>query len=221
MRRLLVLRPEPGASATLERAFKLGFDAFSVPLFKIEPLDWVAPDPRAFDALLLTSANAVLRGGKQLDLLRSLPVYAVGEATADAARDAGFEIEESGRGSLDDLLGMIDRKTKLLHLCARDRGMAPPREHAIEHVEVYRAQAVENPDLRGAEGSVALVHSPRAGRRFAELAPSRGSICIAAISRAAAEASQSGWAALEFASEPSDDGLLALAARLCDIPPLQ
>ena len=59
MRRLLVLRPEPGASATAGRARTLGLDPVLMPLFEIEPIAWTAPDPAGFDALLLTSANAV------------------------------------------------------------------------------------------------------------------------------------------------------------------
>ena len=63
MSALLVLRPEPGASATVERARELGLDAVAVPLFEIEAMDWDAPEPGGFDGLLLTSANAVRCGG--------------------------------------------------------------------------------------------------------------------------------------------------------------
>jgi uroporphyrinogen-III synthase len=66
--------------------------------------------------------------------------------------------------------------------------------------------------------SVVLVHSPRAGRRLAELVESRGSIAIAAISKAAADAAGSGWAEIAIADQPSDEALLALAARLCNTP---
>ena len=62
MKRLLVLRPEPGASATAERACGRGLDAVVISLFAIEAIEWVAPDPGGFDALLLTSANAVRFG---------------------------------------------------------------------------------------------------------------------------------------------------------------
>jgi uroporphyrinogen-III synthase len=46
----------------------------------------------------------------------------------------------------------------------------------------------------------------------------RGDILIAAISPAAAEAAGVGWGVVEAAGEPSDDALLALAARLCNKP---
>ena len=92
MRPLLVLRPEPGASATVKRARELGLEPVAAPLFEIEPLPWEAPEPGGFDALLLTSANAVRHGGSKLAKLRGLRVYAVGDATAEAARESGFDI---------------------------------------------------------------------------------------------------------------------------------
>jgi len=215
MRRVLVLRPEPGAAATVKRARKLGLDAVALPLFEIEPLAWQAPEASGFDGLLLTSANAVRHGGEGLASLRGLKVYAVGEATADAAREAGFDIAATGDDGVDRLLGSIEPDLRLLHLCGRDRrdtGGAPQR---ISEIPVYAAKAIENPDLAVA-GSLALIHSPRAGERFAALVRDRASIAIAAISRAAADATGTGWQAIEAAEKPNDDALLALAARLCN-----
>ena len=77
---------------------------------------------------------------------------------------------------------------------------------------------VEAPDLRSADGNVALIHSPRAGRRFAELVAERDSISIAAISKAAADTVGDGWKAVHVSKQPSDDALLVLAAQLCDKP---
>ena len=105
MRRVVVLRPEPGASATGKRARKRGLDPIILPLFELEPVAWQAPDPHGFDGLLLTSANAVRMGGDQLKGLRGLPVHAVGEATAKAAREAGFDIASTGNAGIDGLLG--------------------------------------------------------------------------------------------------------------------
>ena len=104
MRPLLVLRPEPGASATAERARKLGLDPVLLPLFEVEPIEWAAPDPSTFDALLLTSANTIRMGGNQLERLRGLPVHAVGQATADAAHEAGFDVATSGDAGIERLL---------------------------------------------------------------------------------------------------------------------
>jgi len=218
MRRLLVLRPKPGASATVEKARGQGLDAAAVPLFEIEPVAWEAPDPAGFDALLLTSANAVRMGGPELAKLRALPVHAVGPATASIARDAGFEVATSGNSSIGPLLAALNPALRLLHLCSEERtdpGDVPQR---ITPVVVYRARAVADPDLGDAAGAVALVHSPRAARRLAELLTERSSIVIAAISPAAAEAAGSGWEQVESAGAPNDEALLALAARLCNKP---
>ena len=215
MRRVLVLRPEPGARATVERARALGLDALAVPLFEIEPLEWQAPDAERFDGLLLTSANAVHAVGGHLC---ALPVYAVGEATAAAVRGAGLTVAAVGDAGVDRLLGSIEPSLELLHLCGEDRRAPSDARQRITPIAVYGAKAVEDPDLSAAEGVVALIHSPRAGKRFAELVRERASISIAAISPAAAEAVGAGWVAVEFASEPTDEALLALAARLCNNP---
>lgn len=221
MRRLLVLRPEPGASATVERARELGLDAIAVPLFETEPIEWEAPDPGSFDGLLLTSANAVRCGGAQLTRLRELPVYAVGEATAAVAREAGFTIAATGNAGVEGLLGSIDADLRLLHLCREDRREPRNERQKIGPIAVYRAKTVHAPDLSEIQGSVALIHSPRAGRRFAELVSSRDSIAVAAISAAAAADAGSGWETVEIAQAPSDEALLALAARLCNKPEAQ
>lgn len=220
MRRVLVLRPEPGASATAAAARERGLDPVTVPLFAVEPLDWEAPEAGSFDGLLLTSANAVRHAGDQLVPLRGLPAYAVGDATAAAARQAGFDIAATGDAGVDRLLGSIDAELKLLHLCGEDRREPANARQQITSVPVYRARSVERPDLGAAPGSVALLHSPRAGSRFAELVQDRRSITIAAISKDAAQAAGKGWDTVEVAEDPSDHQLLALAARLCNKPAL-
>jgi uroporphyrinogen-III synthase len=218
MTRVLVLRPEPGASATVERARAVGLDAVAVPLFEIEPLEWEVPEAGGFDGLLLTSANAIRCGGERLYDLRGLKVYAVGDATAEAAREAGFDIAATGDAGIDRLLGSIDDELRLLHLCGADRREPADARQAIVPLAVYCARAIGAPDLSAARGSVVMIHSPRAGRRLAELVETRGSISIAAISPAAAGAVGSGWKSVETADQPSDEALLALTARLCNKP---
>jgi uroporphyrinogen-III synthase len=218
MRRVLVLRPEPGASATVDRARERGLDAIAVPLFEIERLSWTVPDLTDFDGLLLTSANAVRCVGVGLDELRGLPVYAVGAATADAARDAGFDVAAAGDGGVDRLLGSIEPDLELLHLCGEDRREPSASRQPITALPVYRAKPIDPPDLNATRHAVALIHSPRAGRRFAELFQDRRCTALVAISDAAAEAAGRGWEAVEVADQPNDEALLALAARLCNKP---
>ena len=218
MTRTLVLRPQPGADATVAKARKLGLDAVAVPLFEVEAVAWDAPVVTSFDGLLLTSANAVRMAGEGLKSLRGLKVYAVGEATAEAARETGFDIAATGDAGVDRLLGSIEPDLRLLHLCTADRREPVDTKQEIVPVAVYRSISVEAPDLSAAKDSIALIHSPRAGRRFAQLMSDRSTTTIAAISEAAADAIGSGWRTVETADQPSDDALLALAARLCNKP---
>ena len=218
MRRLLVLRPEVSANATVARARAAGLEAIAIPLFEIEPVEWQAPDAGSFDGLLLTSANAVRSAGEQIDLLRGLRVYAVGDATAEAARGAGFDIAATGDSGIDRLLDSIEADLRMLHLCGAERREPRDARQAITPLTVYRSREIDQPDLSPAPGQLALIHSPRAGMRFAELVKDRTTIAVAAISTAALEAVGEGWEMAEAADAPNDDALLALATRLCNKP---
>jgi len=217
MRKLLLLRPEPGLSASAERAAAMGLEVLKCPLFRIEPVEWVAPDPADYDALLLTSANAVRYGGHDLEALKSLPVHAVGAATAAAAREAGFQVKAVGKNDVSDLLADLPASLKLLWLAGMDRREMLNRD--IDTRVIYRSVAIEAPGFPPMEGLVAAVHSPRAARRFAELAGTRDRTAVAAISAAAAEACGGGWERVEVAERPNDPSLLALAAMLCHTSP--
>lgn len=214
MKPLLILRPEPGASATAASAIALGLEVRRSPLFAPEPLAWTMPDV-AFDALLLTSANAV----RLASTLPSLPVHAVGDATAAAARAAGLEVLTIGEGGVEALLGGLPEGLRLLHLAGEERILPANPRQRISSVAVYRMAPLPLPDAATLEGSVALVHSPAAGRRLAEAEVRRASVRIAAISPAAASACGPGWDRCEAATAPTDSALLSLAAKLCEEQP--
>ena len=212
MRPLVILRPEPAASRSADRARAMGLEVRVLPLFALEPVPWSAPDPADFDGLVLTSDNAVRLGGKDIARLLPLPVHAVGAATAAAARDAGFSVASIGEGGARSMALPAGR---LLHLAGRDHRPVG----AARTIIVYEARPIPQPDgFEELRHCVAAVHSPRAGRRLAELADHRSSIAIAAISPAAAEACAAGWQCVHAAPRPTDEALLALAASLCERP---
>ena len=219
MKPLLLLRPEPGLSASAARARALGLEVIERPLFSVERLDWEAPDAADFDALLLTSANAVIQAGPGLTDYRGLPVHAVGSRTADAARAAGLEVASEGGAGVEALLGGLAGELRLLHLGGADRIGARSARHRVTEVAVYRAAANEQPRVPPLAGLVVAVQSPRAGARLAELADSTAQASIAAISPATAKACGGGWQVVETAEQPSDSALLARAARLCQRSP--
>jgi uroporphyrinogen-III synthase len=219
MRKLLLVRPEPGLSASVERARALGLDVLPCPLFRIEPIAWEVPDPTRHEGLLITSANAVRYGGAGLARLKALPVHAVGEASAEAAREAGFRVETIGSGDVVALLASLQPSLRLLHLAGEEH--RDPRYPGIERAIVYRSAPIGEPGLPMVDGLVAAVHSPRAGARLAELVANRRRTVIAAISPAAADACGGGWERIGIAETPDDKSLLALAASLCHTTPPQ
>ena len=213
MRRLLLLRPEPGLATSAGRARALGLEVLCCPLFRVEPLDWEAPDPMQYDALLLTSANSVRHAGQNLLKLADLPVHAVGQSTAAAARDRGFRVETVGSGNASDLLSALPSSLRLLHLAGEDH--RPVLDDRLDRRIIYRSVAIPDPPLPPLNGLVIAVHSPRAGMRLSELSDDRDTAIVAAISDAAAVECGAGWERVAVAAEPNDKSLLALAASLC------
>ena len=224
---VLVLRPEPGCSATVAAAQALGLDAHAAPLFAVEPRVWTAPDASAFDGLLVGSANAFRHGGPHLAALRGLPVHAVGEATAEAARASGFTIAHCGTGGLQRVLDEVPPETRLLRLAGEERiELALPPGVSMEEVVVYASvpQPLDPavlPDL--ASGALVLLHSAEAARHFAgecaRLGVDRSAIALATIGPRVTAAAGEGWRAVETADQPSDAALLALARRMCQGTP--
>ena len=212
MRRVLVLRPEPGNARTVARLAALGLDPVAVPLFEVVPLGWEVPDPAGFDALLLTSANAVRHGGAGLRMLAGLPVVAVGAETARAAAKAGLTVALSGDRDAASVVAQARAAgfTRLLHLCGRDHVETKAVAIAV-YASVPRPAAL--PPL---DRTIALLHSRRAAEAFAALVPvdGRDRVSLVVISPAALAGAGAGWARAEAAAAPTDAAMAALALRL-------
>lgn len=103
-RGVLVTRPAADAAITADRVRALGFEPVVAPVLQIVP-ERVHP-PRRVDAILLTSGNALPALGR----LKSLPLLAVGDATAGLARAAGFEQVESAGSDAAGLAALVQRR---------------------------------------------------------------------------------------------------------------
>jgi len=215
---VLILRPAPGGEETAARARAMGLEPVAAALFTVRPVAWHMPN-RPFDALLLTSANGARHGLRPE--LSHLPCYAVGEATARAARAAGSSDVRTGSSDGAAAMEMMGRAgvKHALHLCGREHIASAHPALSIERRVVYAAEAAEALPV-GVEaalerGALVLVHSPRAGAVLGSLVRQRADLRIAAISGAAAQAAGTGWRDVQVAAEPRDQALLELAARLC------
>jgi uroporphyrinogen-III synthase len=218
---VLILRPQPGANETSDRARARGLEPVIAPLFTVRPLDWDPPSPDDFDAVLVTSANAPRHAGDPLAAFTHLPAYAVGDASAAAAREAGFGTVRIGPSDGAAALRLMesDGIRRAVHFTSPEPAELPRGEVTLVQVPVYITLPGDRlPDEAIAAvnaGAVVLLHSPRAAELFGDLIDERRAISrIAAISEAAAAAAGTGWADVVVASEPRDDALVDAAASI-------
>jgi uroporphyrinogen-III synthase len=224
MMRCIVIRPEPGASATVRAGEEHGIKVEPYPLSRIIPLPWEGPDPASVDALLVGSGNAIRHAGEGLQAYLDKPVFAVGEATADAARTKGLRVEMVGEGGLQGLLdGIESRPLRMLRLAGeRNVPLDLPEDISVESRVLYKAEDLPMPDalvsvLR--EGAVVLLHSAGSAEHFRWECERNGldlaHIRLAALGPRIAEAAGEGWGEVRSAAQPQDPMLLALAAEMC------
>jgi uroporphyrinogen-III synthase len=128
---VLVTRPLPDGETTAASLRARGFVAMSAPMLRFEAQPFHDDDDAQYGAVIATSANALRGIEPQLagSALIKLPLFAVGDHTAEAARRAGFTkvITASGDASaLRDLVAESVRSRKsrkkdpLLYLAGAD-----------------------------------------------------------------------------------------------------
>ncbi|MCP9222651.1 uroporphyrinogen-III synthase [Erythrobacter sp. LQ02-29] len=225
-RRIVAIRPEPGLTETLTRAHHMGLRVTGLPLSQAEPVGWTPPAV-AYDGLLVGSANVFRHGGSELEKLRDVPVLAVGERTADAARRTGWRVEATGEGGLQALLDALPAQPRrLLRLAGEQRvELAVPDSVEIDTVTLYRMRHHQVTPAQGAlfsRGSVVLLHSGEAAAHFARECErsgiERNALSLAALAPRIAEAAGPGWGKVRVAPAPNDAALLAIAGELCESP---
>ncbi|GLQ81757.1 uroporphyrinogen III methyltransferase [Mesorhizobium huakuii] len=148
MPRVLVTRPEPGASRTARRLQETGIQPVVLPLTETVALP---ADPGFVTgdaiAVAVTSANAVRHASSEvIAALASLPCHAVGAKTAEAARKRGFSSVIEGPGDAEALADSIAAAfpgKAITYLCGRVR--FPVFEQRLEAADV-RVRAVETYD---------------------------------------------------------------------------
>ncbi|MEQ1498580.1 MAG: uroporphyrinogen-III synthase [Novosphingobium sp.] len=224
---LIVIRPQPGNAATVAAAQRLRMEAHGFALFEMIPKSWEAAIPGQHDALLIGSGQVFRLGGTGLAGLKNVPVYAVGDTTAEAARAAGFVVAAVGEGSMQALLGSIaPGHRRLLRLTGEDRiTLQPPKNVRIEERVVYQAKAAPLPPELAqmlAGPAIIALHSAEAARHLAAQCVTHGikraRLRLAVLSQRIAAAAGDGWGEVAVASYPEDKALLALAGQMCQDP---
>lgn len=214
--RVWITRAQPGADRTAARLRAEGFDPVVRPVLKVERLAPSLSDLDRYAALAFTSPNGVAAFAA-LTAHRDLPVFSVGDATAEQARRAGFSDVRSALGDRQALAALIaaaDIAGPALapgaETAAGDLSLEV-RAHgggAVETLAVYRT--VFTRALPPVDADAVLVHSPRGGGRAADLAgEGLARMVVAAISPAAAEPMRIMGHAVAIASAPTEEALIA------------
>ncbi|TPM30102.1 uroporphyrinogen-III synthase [Mesorhizobium sp. B2-3-4] len=233
MLRVLVTRPEPGASRTARRLEDAGYEPLLLPLTATIALP-VDAGLIGGDAVVVavTSANALRHASKEtIAALADLPCHAVGARTAEAARKTGFASVVDGpgdAGSLADGLAAAFPGKGIDYLCGRVR--FPLFEQRLEASGV-RVQAVETYDtvtvgyqdeailarLSGRPVDAVLLYSATAAAAMRALIgkPALSGIFertrfFALSARIAAAFGDAAGKAIHSAARPDEEALLAL-----------
>jgi uroporphyrinogen-III synthase len=226
--RVLVVRPEADARRTAARLAERGHEALVAPVLRIEATG--APPPQSsFDAVAVTSANAVPALASIRERVVGAPLFAVGRRTAEALAKAGLPTAHVAPGdgaSLADLVAAtVGPGGTVLHVAGRDRKGEPAASLERRGCRVvvwtaYAAVAVASlPDAaRRAleEGALdaALQYSRRSAETLLTLAADAGcfvallSLRHACLSQdAAAPLHSAGARRLIVAARPDEDSL--------------
>lgn len=172
--RVWITRTRPGADRTAERLRALGLTPVVAPLLAVQPLTPALPDLDRYAALVFTSPNGVAAYAA-LTPRRDHPVFTVGDATAAAARAAGFPQAQSAEGDIHALARLIAGQPPAGPILAAV-AESPVADLAaltyaqgsyavIDALPIYRTVPT---DLSAPpQAQAALVHSPRAARLLA------------------------------------------------------
>jgi uroporphyrinogen-III synthase len=231
-----VTRPRPEAENLAAALAARGIGALIEPLITIHYAEVPTPDQTGVQALLCTSANGV-RALARLSGERRLPLFAVGEASAAAARAAGFACVAGAGGDVHDLARLVGERLspdggRLLHVSGHDvagdlAGLLQMQGFAVERTVLYEARpattltAATIAALAAREIDYALFFSPRTAAIFKRLATEAGLTArlsaVTAIS--ISPAADAALAALPFhgrclAARPDQPSLLAVLDHL-------
>jgi uroporphyrinogen-III synthase len=233
--RLLVTRPEPDGERTAAELRSRGHQAMLAPMLQIAGIPDVELGPGPWAGVLITSANGARAAAThpRLDELAALPLVAVGRASAEAARAAGFRDVTSADGDGRDLVRrvasrFVGQTAALLYLAGEERARDLAGELAafgvaVRPVVVYRSVKAERfpPEVRAAldAGRIdGVLHFSRrsvegylaCGRDLPDRALAPTHYCLS--ERAAEPLRAAGAADVRVAERPDEAALLALIA---------
>lgn len=105
-RGVLVVRPEPGLTETREMLEQLGWHCWGMESLVIAPR--ALPAQRGIAGVLITSSQSI--PALSSAVAHDIPVYAVGDATADRVKKQGFQTVISASGNAAKLAELVTER---------------------------------------------------------------------------------------------------------------
>jgi uroporphyrinogen-III synthase len=239
---VLVTRPHPDSETTAQALRGRGFEVLLAPMLRFEPMAFPEDTEAEYGAVIATSANALRAIEPRLSASRllKLPLFAVGEHTASAARQAGFHKVISAKGdsaALRDVVlesvkaRVLKKASMLLYLAGEDVSRDLAGElgergfHVVTQTTYRMAPVASLPrqvcDAFAANAVEAVLHySSRSARAFLDAVRAEGvEISALAVPHACISASvasvlrDAGATQLAVAATPDENALLEALMR--------
>lgn len=224
--RVVITRPRDQAAALARELAAAGIDGLIEPLLDIVPrAATMATD--GVQAFLVTSANGARALAAATDV-RDIPLLAVGDRTAQVARDLGFDQVDSAGGAVDDLAALAIARLdpaagRVVHAAGADSagdlaGTLGAAGFRIDRAVLYDAVAAAELSpgviaaIDGQTIDAVLFFSPRTAGIFAKLAAGRDVGAITAFCLSPAVAAALGdmtWRDVVVSDRPTRAALLA------------
>ena len=187
--RVLITRPWEDAEPLAAALRTHGVESVIAPLLNIQYLAGPALDLQGVQVLLATSANGVRAfAARQPD--RSVPVYAVGDATARIARAEGFDEVKVASGDVASLAGRVRSQLDpaagtLIHVAGTKvagdlAGMLRKDGFRYRRVVLYEARTADSLPPAAVQGmrdrtlKGVVLYSPRTAATFVDLVRKAG-----------------------------------------------
>jgi uroporphyrinogen-III synthase len=234
--RALLTRPREDSEALAKLLVERGVETLIDPLLEIKAIAEAEVDLTGVQAILATSANGVrMLAAKSGE--RSLPVFAVGDASAREATQHGYSTVHSAAGDVEALGRLVRVKLDpaggaLFHAAGSKTagdisGMLKEAGFDVRRSVLYEAKpatalsAEALAAIKDQHVNCVLFYSPRTAATFvslavaAEIAPLCANLTALCLSQAVADKiAELPWKSIQIAEKPEQASLLALFNKL-------
>ena len=230
---IISTRAEADAAEDCRMLKDRGYRCYAAPASRIVWLKFEF-DAESYQAMILTSRHAAAALENHPAVKK--PCFAIGPATAEAARQSGFTDITEASGSGEALVALVRKSSfgRFAWVAGHDiaydvkQHLESAGGHVVERVVAYQALPQDRLDdevveaIKEATDVVAMIYSEQSGARFRKVLEKHGlaeatrKITLISISAAATRLCKGEWRNIHIADAPIRESMLSLAATVED-----